>query len=104
MIHTERRDMMQIITSARMCHEDGQGRLACTSWGPASFRKVAFVCAAHALASRVLPVPGGPYSSTPFGGLIPRDLKRSCSQPTKKSEQCQCCDTNRGMPACRAEP
>ena len=78
MIHTERRDMMQIITSARMCHEDGQGRLACTSWGPASFRKVAFVCAAHALASRVLPVPGGPYSSTPFGGLIPRDLKRSC--------------------------
>lgn len=56
---------------------------ACTSWGPASFRKVALVCAAQALASRVLPVPGGPYSSTPLGGLIPRDLKRSCASLNK---------------------
>ena len=37
----------------------------CTSWGPASLRKVDLVCAAQALASRVLPVPGAPYSSTP---------------------------------------
>eukprot|EP00835_Amoeboradix_gromovi_P002502 NODE_143_length_17796_cov_0.252020.p10 type:complete len:139 gc:universal NODE_143_length_17796_cov_0.252020:3577-3993(+) len=27
--------------------------------------------AATALANRVLPVPGGPYNSTPFGGLMP---------------------------------
>mmetsp|Transcript_22998 Transcript_22998/g.48708 ORF Transcript_22998/g.48708 Transcript_22998/m.48708 type:complete len:221 (-) Transcript_22998:835-1497(-) len=47
----------------------------CTSWGPASFKKVAFVCAAHALAISVLPVPGGPYSSTPFGGRIPKFSK-----------------------------
>lgn len=32
----------------------------CTSWGPASFKKVDFVWAAHALASKVFPVPGGP--------------------------------------------
>ena len=83
----------------------------CTSWGPASFRKVAWVwwewglwsqakgtmrgrfgpavlssarflctpsqvltlvCAAQARASRVFPVPGGPYISTPFGGWIPK--------------------------------
>mmetsp|Transcript_654 Transcript_654/g.1940 ORF Transcript_654/g.1940 Transcript_654/m.1940 type:complete len:221 (-) Transcript_654:742-1404(-) len=47
----------------------------CTSWGPASLRKVALVCAAHALAIRVFPVPGGPYKSTPLGGLIPRFSK-----------------------------
>lgn len=40
----------------------------CTSCGPASFKKVDLVWAAHALASRVLPVPGGPYNSTPLGG------------------------------------
>mmetsp|Transcript_1125 Transcript_1125/g.3958 ORF Transcript_1125/g.3958 Transcript_1125/m.3958 type:complete len:241 (+) Transcript_1125:131-853(+) len=49
----------------------------CTSWGPASFKNVAFVCAAHARAIRVFPVPGGPYMSTPFGGLIPSFSKRS---------------------------
>lgn len=70
-----------------------------TNWGPASFRNVAYktkgkchnhlflpnllcpkatpppptlVCAAHALASRVFPVPGGPYMSTPLGGWMPR--------------------------------
>mmetsp|Transcript_7696 Transcript_7696/g.26507 ORF Transcript_7696/g.26507 Transcript_7696/m.26507 type:complete len:200 (+) Transcript_7696:153-752(+) len=32
----------------------------CTSWGPASFKKVALVWAAQALAIRVFPVPGGP--------------------------------------------
>jgi hypothetical protein len=30
---------------------------------------VALVCPAHALASIVLPVPGGPYNKTPLGGL-----------------------------------
>uniref|UniRef100_A0A0E9XJN4 Uncharacterized protein n=1 Tax=Anguilla anguilla TaxID=7936 RepID=A0A0E9XJN4_ANGAN len=43
-----------------------------TSCGPASFRKVALVWAAQALASNVFPVPGGPYISTPFGGWMPR--------------------------------
>jgi len=38
---------------------------------PTILRKVAFVSAATALASKVLPVPGGPYRITPFGGLIP---------------------------------
>mmetsp|Transcript_12758 Transcript_12758/g.37925 ORF Transcript_12758/g.37925 Transcript_12758/m.37925 type:complete len:352 (-) Transcript_12758:6-1061(-) len=49
----------------------------CTSWGPASFRKVAFVAAAQALAIMVLPVPGGPCMRTPFGGEIPMVSKRS---------------------------
>ena len=30
------------------------------------------VCAAQALASRVFPVPGGPYIRTPLGGWIPK--------------------------------
>lgn len=37
----------------------------CTNCGPASFKNVDLVCAAHALASSVFPVPGGPYNSTP---------------------------------------
>ena len=43
----------------------------CTSPGPASFRKVALVCPAQALAIMVLPVPGGPNMRHPLGGLIP---------------------------------
>lgn len=34
--------------------------------------KVLSVLFATALAHRVFPVPGGPYSNTPFGGSIPR--------------------------------
>jgi hypothetical protein len=34
---------------------------------PASFKNTASVFFAQALASNVFPVPGGPYSSTPFG-------------------------------------
>ena len=37
----------------------------CTSCGPANFKNVDLVCAAQARASRVLPVPGGPYNNTP---------------------------------------
>lgn len=37
----------------------------CTSWGPASLRKVDLVWAAQARANNVLPVPGGPYNNTP---------------------------------------
>ena len=47
-----------------------------TNWGPASLRKVDLVWAAHALANRVLPVPGGPYNSTPLGGCIPDERKK----------------------------
>mmetsp|Transcript_4966 Transcript_4966/g.16635 ORF Transcript_4966/g.16635 Transcript_4966/m.16635 type:complete len:248 (-) Transcript_4966:503-1246(-) len=49
----------------------------CTSCGPASLRKHALVCAAQARAMRVLPTPGGPNMSTPFGGLMPMFSKRS---------------------------
>ena len=38
---------------------------------PESFKNVALVYAAHALANKVLPVPGGPNIKQPFGGLIP---------------------------------
>jgi hypothetical protein len=49
----------------------------CTSWGPASFKKVAFVYAAQALAIKVLPVPGGPCINKPLGGLMPNFWNRS---------------------------
>mmetsp|Transcript_67398 Transcript_67398/g.163043 ORF Transcript_67398/g.163043 Transcript_67398/m.163043 type:complete len:272 (+) Transcript_67398:108-923(+) len=49
----------------------------CTSCVPASFKNTASDCFAHARASSVFPVPGGPCSSTPFGGWIPIDLNRS---------------------------
>lgn len=39
--------------------------------------KQASVLLATARAHKVLPVPGGPYSRTPFGGSIPRLTKRS---------------------------
>ena len=35
------------------------------------FRKLVSSCEATALARRVLPVPGGPYSRHPLGGDIP---------------------------------
>lgn len=38
---------------------------------PTTLRKVADVWLATAFASSVLPVPGGPYRMTPFGGLMP---------------------------------
>ena len=40
----------------------------CTSSDPMTRMKQASVLLATALAQSVLPVPGGPYSSTPFGG------------------------------------
>lgn len=36
-----------------------------------TLRKLASSCDATALASSVLPVPGGPNSRHPFGGVIP---------------------------------
>lgn len=46
----------------------------CTRLEPASFKNVALVCPAHALAIIVLPVPGGPNIKQPFGGRIPISL------------------------------
>jgi len=39
--------------------------------------KVASVRLATARAHKVLPVPGGPYNKTPFGGSIPRLMNLS---------------------------
>eukprot|EP00657_Telonema_sp_P-1_P010274 TRINITY_DN4624_c0_g1_i3.p2 TRINITY_DN4624_c0_g1~~TRINITY_DN4624_c0_g1_i3.p2 ORF type:complete len:101 (-),score=16.65 TRINITY_DN4624_c0_g1_i3:91-393(-) len=36
-----------------------------------TFKKFASILLAIERASRVFPVPGGPYSNTPFGGTIP---------------------------------
>ena len=48
-----------------------------TSSDPTIRMKVAFVWCATALASSVLPVPGGPTRSTPFGGSMPTLLYSS---------------------------
>ena len=45
--------------------------------GPLTCRKWALVSPATARANRVLPVPGGPYSSTPFGASTPTFSKSS---------------------------
>ena len=42
-----------------------------------TFKKLASMLCATARASKVLPVPGGPYSSTPLGALIPTRTKSS---------------------------
>ena len=42
-----------------------------TNSDPTTLKKVAEVSLATALASRVFPVPGSPYNTTPLGGLIP---------------------------------
>jgi len=66
------------ITKTKKGKQSFSGKLiTCTSCGPANFRNVAFVCAAHARAMSVLPVPGGPYKRTPFGGRIPNFWNRS---------------------------
>lgn len=41
-------------------------------WFSRAQRHCTLVWAAQALASKVFPVPGGPYMSTPFGGWMPR--------------------------------
>lgn len=60
-------EFKQVITT----NTKSRRKFTCTSCGPASLRKVAFVCAAQARAMRVFPVPGGPYKRTPFGGRMP---------------------------------
>merc|ERR1719225_515330 len=49
----------------------------CTSSDPMTLMKQASVLLTTARAHKVLPVPGGPYKRTPFGGSIPRLTKRS---------------------------
>ena len=52
----------------------------CTSSLPNTRMNVASVRFATARAESVFPVPGGPYSNTPFGGSMPRSVNRSgCS-------------------------
>jgi len=46
-------------------------RYFCTNYEPTILMKVHVVILATALAIIVLPVPGGPYIRTPFGGSIP---------------------------------
>ena len=49
----------------------------CTSSEPITLINVASVLFATARAHKVLPVPGGPYNSTPLGGSIPKFTNRS---------------------------
>lgn len=42
-----------------------------------TFKNLASILHAKALAIKVLPVPGGPYMRQPFGGLMPTLLKSS---------------------------
>jgi hypothetical protein len=42
-----------------------------------TFKNLASMFDANALAMRVFPVPGGPYIRQPFGGLMPTLLKSS---------------------------
>jgi hypothetical protein len=44
---------------------------------PASFKNMASVFFAHARASSVLPVPGGPYRSTPLGAYTDRRVRQT---------------------------
>ncbi|CAN7947029.1 unnamed protein product [Ixodes pacificus] len=56
-----------------------------TSSEPMTRMKQASVRLATARAHSVLPVPGGPNSSTPFGGSMPRSTKRSgCSENKRR--------------------
>mmetsp|Transcript_27584 Transcript_27584/g.47235 ORF Transcript_27584/g.47235 Transcript_27584/m.47235 type:complete len:361 (-) Transcript_27584:175-1257(-) len=60
----------------------------CTSSEPMTRMKHASVRLATARAASVLPVPGGPYSSTPFGGSIPSCTKRSgCSMGSSSTSR-----------------
>ena len=47
--------------------------------GPSMVSKYASTSLATARAMRVLPVPGGPYSKTPFGGSMPNLVNSSGS-------------------------
>ena len=53
-------------------------RYFCTNSEPTTRMKAAVVWCATALASMVLPVPGGPHSRTPRGGSMPICLYSSC--------------------------
>eukprot|EP01139_Manchomonas_bermudensis_P000486 Amastigsp_a480_245.p3 type:complete len:162 gc:universal Amastigsp_a480_245:877-392(-) len=65
----------------------------CTSSEPMTRMKVASVRLATARAERVLPVPGGPQSSTPLGGSMPSLINRSgwSSGISSTSRSCLIC-------------
>lgn len=59
----------------------------CTSSEPMTLMKQASVLFATARAHRVFPVPGGPNSSTPFGGSIPKLTNLSGWRAEDREEQ-----------------
>mmetsp|Transcript_10079 Transcript_10079/g.22669 ORF Transcript_10079/g.22669 Transcript_10079/m.22669 type:complete len:229 (-) Transcript_10079:542-1228(-) len=65
------------ITNSSLTMREPSPMYFCTSSEPETRMKVQSVWWATARASRVLPVPGGPYSSTPLGCAIPRDSNSS---------------------------
>lgn len=61
----------------------------CTNSDPITLMKQASVLLATARAQSVLPVPGGPNKSTPFGGSIPRLTNLSgCNSGKQKARLC----------------
>ena len=65
------------ITNSSRTMRDPSPMYFCTSSEPETRMNVQSVWCATARASSVLPVPGGPYMSTPLGCAIPRDSKSS---------------------------
>ncbi|PHH84284.1 hypothetical protein CDD83_2200 [Cordyceps sp. RAO-2017] len=66
-------------------------RYFCTNSDPTTRMKLAVVELATALTSIVLPVPGGPYSSTPRGGSMPICLYRSkCVSGSSTASRISC--------------
>mmetsp|Transcript_11331 Transcript_11331/g.29460 ORF Transcript_11331/g.29460 Transcript_11331/m.29460 type:complete len:233 (-) Transcript_11331:388-1086(-) len=66
-------------------------RYFCTNSEPTTRMKAAVVWCATALASIVLPVPGGPYSSTPRGGSMPICLYSSkCVSGSSTASRISC--------------
>mmetsp|Transcript_10619 Transcript_10619/g.21017 ORF Transcript_10619/g.21017 Transcript_10619/m.21017 type:complete len:273 (-) Transcript_10619:315-1133(-) len=66
-------------------------RYFCTNSDPTTRMKDAFVCEATARAIMVLPVPGGPKSSTPRGGSIPICLYNSkCVRGSSTASRISC--------------
>merc|ERR1719211_884148 len=69
----------------------------CTSSDPITRIKHASVRFATARAQSVLPVPGGPYNKTPFGGSMPRFTNRSgCNKGVST--------TSRNLSICSLQP
>ena len=61
-----------------------------SSWGPLTEMKFAFVSFATAFAMSVFPVPGGPYSRTPFGASTPIRSNFSGEVSGHSTDSCTC--------------